>query len=250
MLDHDCLPAKSSSVSPPSVELRGAVDAMLRRISSGDHSRLRKRLSDAERWQNCRSLMNDHGVRYAAATIDSFELSEDRAMAQRQNVVLRSVQDFVDHMPERLAAGGLILFGPQGTGKDHLLVAALRSAIVEHGFSVVWRDGVRLQSEVRQAIADDRESKLRHELSETHILAISDPMPPMGELNQWQTSFLRDVVDRRYARGLTTWITCNVASLDDLKVALTPPLAARLLDRATVLHCNWPSYRRPARIVS
>lgn len=160
---------------------------------------------------------------------------------------MRALTELQDEMPTAFRnGGGLILYGPQGTGKDHLQFAMLRHAIIECGFSAAWRDGLRLQDEIRRAIGDGREPELRDELREPHILAISDPLPPIGELNQWNLSFLRDVIDRRYQDLKSTWVTFNGTAIEDLKPILTAPLAARLIDSSIVLHCNWPSHRKEA----
>ena len=229
-----------NSLSQP-MSLRGAVLKLVGEYADGKRTCWAKLLSDTERFACFKALAADRGARYATATLDNFDAE---SAAQRKVVgSLRELQS--SGLASIRDGGGIVLFGPEGTGKDHLQFAMLRHAVVECGYSVLWKDGLRLQDEIRRAVADGKEPELRERLREPHILAISDPLPPIGELNQWNLGFLRDVLDRRYGDLKSNWITFNGATVDDLKPILQPPLAARLLHEANCFHCNWRSARKP-----
>jgi DNA replication protein DnaC len=238
-------PTLDSNTSPPR-NLTEAVDRLLQSYQVGERNPWSTTLDDKERFTWFKRLAEARGPRYAGCTLASFLISNGSA-GKAQDDVLRVLVSLQASMAMAFrSGGGLILYGPQGTGKDHLQFAMLRYAILECGWSAAWRDGMRLQDEIRKAVGDGREPELRDELRKPHILAISDPLPPVGDLNQWNLGFLRDVIDRRYQDLKSTWVTFNGTTIDDLKPILTPPLAARLVDSSIVLQCNWPSNRKAA----
>jgi hypothetical protein len=98
--------------------------------------------------------------------------------------------------------------------------------VARHRFSVEWWDGVALHSEFRRVMDSDRESEsgLLKRLASVHILAISDPVPPAGELSSYQLTTLRDVIDRRYRRGRTFWMTTNLHQRERAEELLTGPV--------------------------
>lgn len=210
---------------------------------SGKRLQWSNRLTEPEAFACFKELISDRGARYANCTLETFVISW-----KSQEEVLTRLNDLVDNrMEEFRHGGGLILYGPEGTGKDHLQFAVMRFAVEELLLSVKWLDGMRLQDQIRHAIGQNREHELRKELREPQILAISDPIPPVDGLNQWNLSFFRDVIDRRYQDRRSTWVTFNGSSLEDLEAVLLPPLTARLIESSVVLHCNWPSFRKQGR---
>jgi DNA replication protein DnaC len=240
-----CQTPESSMSSRPS--LSEAVDKLVATFTDGLRNSWQTTLTDAERFKCFKELADECGPRYAGATLDNYDTSAPGQLAV--------VNQLCGLQKTGLAwcreGGGLVLYGPEGTGKDHLQFAMLRHAVVECGYRAMWRDGLRLQDEIRRAIRDDKEPELRSSLSGPHILAISDPLPPKAEdgakLNEWNLGWLRDVLDRRYRAKKSTWITFNGASTNDLKAVLTPQLTARLVDDSICIRCNWPSHRGPAK---
>jgi len=241
-------PTPDSSTSAP-MNLKGAVETFVTMFGpGGNHNPWTKRLDDGARFESFKELAKVRGARYAPATLETYQTQrpEQRAVVER----LRAFQR--DGVPNLHRGGGLLFYGPEGTGKDHLLFAMLRHAIIECGYSAMWRDGMGMQDEIRESIGDGKQSELRRRLCDPQILAISDPLPPRSgesdkdDLSAWNLQFLRDVIDRRYSALKSTWFTFNGTSLDALKVALLPPLTARIADCSTEILCNWKSNRKPA----
>lgn len=200
------------------------------------------RLPTTARAHHMDGLIASLGYRYALCTLDSFELYP--ANVKEQNAVLCRLRRFADEMPKHIAGGaGVILLGKPGTGKDHLLSALLKIAIVQHGFTVAWWDGLGLYAHARHAISQDGEFKLMNALTTPQIIGLSDPQPPKGELTNFQTSLIRDAIDRRYRAGKSTWVTTNLDSTEDAERVLTGPLLDRLKDASGQVYCDWPSYR-------
>jgi len=185
------------------------------------------------------ALMAQVGLRYAEAKLSNYRIYD-----QRQETAVSRLRDFAQHMPERMRDGsGLLLYGSPGTGKDHLLAALMLGAIRSYGFKVVFRDGMALFAEARKAINDHAEDELRRKLCEPHILALSDPLPPVGVLTDYQSAFIRDIIDKRYRSMLPTWITTNVDRSEDLKAKLTLPVYERVIQNSLTVFCDWESYR-------
>ena len=206
----------------------------------GKNHPLYKRLptDDAKLWELNR-LVNNRGERYADATLDSFEIYNEN-----QTAVIDALRRFCKNMPRRLQDGtGITLMGPSGTGKDHCLMACMKAAIIEHGLTVRWHDGASLGESFRHAISRGKEHEMKTRLCSPQILAISDPVPARGQLTDYQLSILRDVIDWRYSRGRSTWITTNLEDYEQAKQMLTVPLLERLTHGAMELYFNWPSYR-------
>lgn len=228
----------------PARTLEEGVCKLMQRFTSGDYlpTAPDKRLSDKQRWSNFQTLIQARGQRYAQNTLDNYKIEHEG-----QSGVLERLRAFGAEMPSRIErGGGLILHGPQGVGKDHLMFSLLRIAILEYGFSVKWVDGVRLFAGLREAIREEREAEKLNQLAEPVILAISDPPPPTGSLTDYQLRVLRDVIDRRYQSLKSTWITTNVQSKEEGEQIFTAPLFARLKEDAHIEWMEWPSYRKPS----
>jgi DNA replication protein DnaC len=202
----------------------------------------RERMATAERLRYWREFCVRRGRRYVLSSFENYEVK-----SEPQRAVVLQLQDFALRMPSRLSAGtgGIVLLGPPGTGKDHLLMALMRSAILEHGFAVSWVDGMRLFARIKAAIKTGRVEELLEELSGFQILALSDPVPPRDELTAYEMSILRDIIERRYSKAMATWITTNVQTAADAKRLFTEAVLTRLIDGATQLFCDWESHRRP-----
>jgi DNA replication protein DnaC len=230
------------------MELGEAVEKFITMFGpDGKNNPWTKRLDDKERFEAFKELARLRGARYAPATLDTYQTPRPEQFSVVER--LRCFQR--DGIPNLHRGGGLLFYGPEGTGKDHLQFAMLRHAIIDRGYSAMWRDGMGMQDEIRESIGTGTQSELRRRLCEPQILAISDPLPPRvgtsdkDDLSAWNLQFLRDVIDRRYSALKSTWFTFNGTSLDALKVALLAPLTARIADCSTEILCNWKSNRKP-----
>lgn len=165
--------------------------------------------------------------------------------ADQQTLVDR-LSHYCAGITDEIASGtNIILFGSMGTGKDHLLAAVTRAAIMQ-GKIVDWWNGMDLFGRVRDRMSsDDSEEAFVRVLTRPNVLYISDPLPPGGEpLTAFQMQFLSRVVDARYSRGKPIWLSVNTLGRKDFEARLGAPIVDRLCDRALAYFCNWPSYRK------
>lgn len=218
-----------------------------------------KRTAGAERAYAWRELVAKAGSRFAGYTFETW-----LAKTPYQKQIKHHVQEWADNVI-RGERHGLVLYGPVGTGKDHLAFAALRhimagtSAVVRESseyaplgpdrdaLTAGWQNGRELAGEFRDRITDERtESGLIGRLSAPDLLVLSDPLPPVGDLTPYQADSLYRIVENRYAANKITIVTLNVANDAEADQRLGAATWDRLCDRAWKLFCQWPSYRKPA----
>lgn len=182
-------------------------------------------------------------ARYRRCTLASFETP-----SEPHRKALRTVQAYVASVDRFIADGASVLFyGPPGTGKDHLM-ACLIHAAVDAGRTVRWKNGMDLFGEVRDRMDDGgAESSFVSSLVTPDALAISDPIPPFGELSSFQAAMLFRIIDGRYSMGRPTWVTINAGDSVEMEAKIGTQTVDRLTDGAVAIHCNWPSYRRERR---
>lgn len=194
--------------------------------------------SDEIAWHDVQQQV---GARYARATFENFSCSQPGQVS-----TVRLMREWIAALPELIdqGAGGLILVGPRGSGKDHLAIAALRVAAIDHGLPVAWVEGQTLFARSRDLISKDLgEERWVRDYVRPRVLLISDPIPQTGVISEYQLSVLWRIVDSRYRKCHPTWITANVRNGDDLSEKVGPALADRLRDGALAVLCDWPSYR-------
>lgn len=180
--------------------------------------------------------------RYFSAHVNNFVCK-----TPEQRAVVARIRQFAATLDEHIKGGdGLLLFGPPGTGKDHLMAYLIHITVL-NGTSVRWENGMDLFGDARDRMDDDRKTErgLVESLASPRVLAISDPLPPFGGLTQYQSQLLYRIIERRSAALLSTWVTMNVKDAHEADKRLSAQTVDRLNGRALVIPCNWPSYRKP-----
>lgn len=188
-------------------------------------------------------LKKSRGRRYEQCSFQNYHTQHS---GQRR--VIESLESFAK--ADRCKESNVLLIGPKGAGKDHMLMALSRCVAYFHGIAPYWINGVDLHQRLRdQAFGEDRHSGSGgySDLRKTEILWISDPLPPSGVLTEFQQAALFGVIDYRYSNMLPTWLTLNVASGAEAGQRMGAQVVDRLQHGALIENCNWPSYREPAR---
>lgn len=194
-----------------------------------------------ERQQAWTALCRLRGDRYASCRLSNYEVTTDK-----QKAVLERLTDYRDDLREFVKAGrGVVMFGPAGTGKDHLLMALAGAAIVREGLTVGWQNAMDWFGAIRDSFDGHRqEADLVDELSRPDVLLLSDPLPPFGKLTDFQANMLLRVVDKRYSMLRPTWITINCKSRAEAVERMGVQIVDRLSHDAVVCFCDWESYRK------
>lgn len=194
----------------------------------------------AELTKRAMDLIDAAGHRYRGCTLQSFQCT-----TPQQSKVVDALGKYLDDE----TWDSVILYGPVGTGKDHLAFAICRAGI-KAGRTVRWINGQQWFGTVRDAMDTERsEASLITELARPNVLCISDPLPPVGALTQHQATMLYRLIDARYSKGVPTVCTINVSSDAEADERMGAATWDRLTHDALKCFCNWPSYRKAAREV-
>lgn len=226
------LPGRATFEAPEAPDDFAAVEAAEAKLA--EHRRL------CEIRGRAAELVGAAGARYRDCTFDNFRCEDKQQVA-----VVKALREYVASD----CSDSVILYGPVGTGKDHLAFAICRHAI-KTGKTVRWINGQTWFGMVRDAMDTERpEASLVSALAGPDVLCLSDPLPPIGTLTQHQATMLYRVVDGRYARGVATICTINVADNDEADARLGAATWDRLCHGAWKMRCEWDTFRKPTREV-
>lgn len=206
--------------------------------------------SDAEQQRQAKimaaidAVRKQVGEKYADAAVANWRTETDRQKQVREAVI-----DYCRTISDRVKAReGVVLYGPVGTGKDHLAVGIAKAACLA-GLSVRWLKGQEWFGSLRDSIDSDRSERDLFRALACDVLVISDPLPPLGALTQYQASMLYRLVESRSSSGEVIVATINVADDAEADARLGAQTWDRLKERAWSIKCEWRSFRKPARIV-
>lgn len=149
------------------------------------------------------ALFNDARIpaRYQHATFESFrsELPEAR-------VGFIAARSWLDKF-ER-GGKGLVLHGPPGRGKTHLLCAILRELIFRHGVACRFVEFTHLISSIKEGIdLKQPEATTLTPLVRVPVLAVDEL--GKGRKTDFEQSILDELISRRYNAGGTLLATTN-----------------------------------------
>lgn len=202
----------------------------------------------AERQAAVHSLISGAGSSYAECRLRTF-----KAESPFQKRVVAHMQSYIDNFARHIAENeGLILYGPVGTGKDHLAFSVAGAAAWEGKHSAKWVNGQSWFGRVRDAMDKDiSEHDLIDEMRRPEILVLSDPLPPIGPLSQHQATMLYRMIDARYrCKNRVTIVTVNVADDAEADERIGAPTWDRLCHNAIKVNCRWATYRKPKLVIT
>jgi len=205
-----------------------------------------ERKSDLERKSLAalRRVQSEAGGHYAEAAVANW-----RAETERQKQVRAAVVEDCRSIAERVkACEGVLLYGPVGTGKDHLAMGIAKAACLA-GLAVRWLRGQEWFGSLRDAMDSDKTERDIFRGLACDVLVLSDPLPPMGALTQYQASMLYRLIEDRYAHGGVIVATVNVANDEEADSRMGAQTWDRLKDRSWMIRCEWKSFRKPTRVV-
>jgi DNA replication protein DnaC len=179
--------------------------------------------------------------RDAGKTLDGFDFGFNRKL-NRKLVFELATARFVSRHED------VLLLGPPGTGKSHL-VQAIGTAVIGQGHTVYYREAHTLIEELMNATLDARRKKHMADLENVELLIIDDL--GMRKLPPTAAEDLLEIIMRRYERA-STILTSNRPIEDWGKVlgdtAAVTAMLDRLLHHAHVLKCGPSSWRSKEKI--
>jgi DNA replication protein DnaC len=185
------------------------------------------------------------GRRYAGCSFDNFETGPKEQA--KKTAALQLCAEYSMNFREHFEAGrSLVLVGPKGTGKDHLLTATIRRIAMNFGKpgKVMFRDGLKLFSEFRAAFnTETTEQAIVEKYISPALLAISDPLPPRGTLSEHEQRMALRIIDGRYRESRPLALTINAVNRQEISDRMGVQACDRIFDCAVVVRCVWESYR-------
>lgn len=172
--------------------------------------------------------------------LSSFDFAAVPSVSKAQVMALTEGTEWVDR------GANVLLFGPPGVGKSHL-VCALGHALIDSGRRVLF---TRCSDLVQRLQAARRDLRLPQELAklDRFDLLILDDLSYVRR-DQSETSALFELISERYERKSLA-ITANTPFSQWGEVFVEPAMTLAAIDRlvhhSTILEMNVESYRRRA----
>ena len=225
VMDQKTPPLTPEQAAKRAERLRAEEERQIEGRKSDARNRMARRLGKRYSPENC--------------NLESFKVYHDK-----QRVVLDRLRALVPTLPEFVRAGrGLVFYGSVGTGKDHLLAACLYAAC-NADLACSWINGPELFGTFRDAMGtEQREAAIVETLTRPDVLGVSDPIPPIGDVNAWRIETLYRVLDARYRDGKSTWVSFNTLDPKEADAKLSAPVFDRIRHDAEMFSCFWPSFR-------
>jgi DNA replication protein DnaC len=179
-----------------------------------------------ERYRHC-----DFGNYEADNEIDGPSRAEldswNRSLAQAKLVVERFAQEF-SPVREMQSEQGLLLMGPCGVGKTHLVVAALKE-IVLRGHSGLFYDYRELLKEIQDsynAESQSTEMGVLEPVLKTEVLVLDDL--GASKPSPWALETVGHILNSRYNEKRVTLLTTNYLDADSSASGPAAPRVAGL----------------------
>jgi len=203
-----------------------------------EHRRAMERQREVERQQALAQMVATSGLRgrFLESSFDTFNAATD---AQRR--ALAVCRSFVYDLGN--AWGAPWLLGPVGTGKTHLLAAMVSATVWQRGKRARYTTArgliLRLRATWRRD-AEESEAAAIEELARVPLLLLDEVGVGFG--SEAEITQLFDVIDARYQLRRPVVIASNL-SAPEIRTLLGDRLFDRLREGATVIPCDWESYR-------
>ena len=134
--------------------------------------------------------------RYTSATLESYTHGLLQHAPENMGV-LEDVSRWMSQWRVGQENRGLIVWGPVGRGKTHLLVAIVRDLILRHGVPARFVEFTRLLGQLKAGYSEGKSgTDVIDPLIQVPVLAIDEL--GKGRLTDWELTIIDEIISRRY----------------------------------------------------
>ncbi|MFM2477391.1 ATP-binding protein [Celerinatantimonas sp. MCCC 1A17872] len=242
---------KLQQAMPANVKPAFGSFAELQAFHHDEAVRFGRECSDRQQQGRITQAMGRSGIKknYAQCSLDNFRtdfMGYDASARQGQQKNVQAARQWLA-LYRRGQAGGFVMLGTPGTGKNHL-ASALGNAILAQGGSVLIATVSELMIRIKDTYRNDSqltEAKIIKWLSHVDLLVLDEVGIQNRSVNE--NVLINEVINQRSMRNKPTGVLSN---LD--QNGLVEVLGARAVDRilegnSMWLSFNWPSFRQMKR---
>lgn len=159
----------------------------------------------------------------------------------------REAKGFVEQWTKAVQGDGIHLVGPKGSGKTHLMCAAIRTLTIKHGKSCLYADWSDLVDSFGPAY---KEGASKDDVVSRYIapdVLFIDEIGALQDRKPWALDVLQSIVDRRYRHGNKVLCIATNYSNGQLERWLGergPAILSRLTELCGQLVIDAPDYRQ------
>ena len=177
-----------------------------------------------------------------AANLDTSQPEASLTKDKYHPIIKAAVDDIIPRIAQK-QGGFVLLAGPPGIGKTHIMRAAVEAGIAM-GLSAKIYEAEEILQEIRNSFQKDRpddstEQKIMHALAETQVLCLDEIDRISG--TEWARAKIFNILNTRYASSTayTDLRKITIMTTNDKSENMDHYLASRLADQNSVIHELW-----------
>lgn len=195
-------------------------------------------------------------VRYQKSCFQKFIVENKDGTKNPTLVMARTkIRDFATKFP--LVKNGLLIIGPSGTGKTHLVASVVNSLVEKEFYDIIFRNFIELLNEIKASYNQESsfsEQDLLEPLLKTSLLIIDDLGAERDKKTGWVEGIFSGILNYRYNHELPVVITTNLKDEPEnpdeetLAERIGTRMRSRLYEMCTEIEIKAEDFRKRIKI--